>query len=191
MLHPLEMCWKCYNYRELGRFIIFTCYYSSAPSGYCCKEAICAHKCKMSMSGDQQKFVACLTLSCPLTRTGFVCCHNKPNAALLSIMSRLTSPWRFCNRQQFTQAGWMAEACLSGRSSTRPLLQGDSAISREFIPDVIIAVKLQPTTNNYHERWQVRCARLPITVLHTLYGFRGGSEGGDTIYKHKDTVAKV
>lgn len=44
---------------------------------------------------DQQKFVACLTLSCPITKTGFVHCQNKQNAALLSVMGRLTSLRRF------------------------------------------------------------------------------------------------
>lgn len=73
-------------------------------------------------------------------------------------------PVEVCN-QQFSQARWMA--CLSRRYSMRPLLQGDYAISQEFISDMIIAVKLQPTTNNYDGRWQVKCACLPITALHT------------------------
>lgn len=63
----------------------------------------------------------------------------------------------------------MAETCLSWRYSTRPLLQGDSAISREFIPDMIIAVKLQPTTNNYDGCWQVKCACRRAAHTHSMF----------------------
>lgn len=64
---------------------------------------------------------------------------------------RLTSPRRFVtDHNPHRLAEWRGPR-LSGRRSTRPLLQGDSAISREFIPDMIIAVKLQPATNNYDE----------------------------------------
>lgn len=79
----------------------------------------------------------------------------------------IDKPMEVCNRQQFSQARWMAEAWLSRRYSMLPLLQGDYAISQEFTSDMIIAVKLQPTTNNCDGRWQVKCACLPITALHT------------------------
>lgn len=108
---------------------------------------------------DQQKFVACLALYCPLTRL----CSQLLQAAYNSSLNsgQIDEPMEVCNRQQFSQARWMVVACLSCHCSMRPLLQGDSAISGGFILDMIIAVKLQPTTNNYDECWQVKCARPP------------------------------
>lgn len=43
---------------------------------------------------------------------------------------------------------------------------------------MIIAVKLQPTANNYDECWQVKSARLPINARHKIFvhaRVRGGT----------------
>lgn len=73
-------------------------------------------------------------------------------------MGGLTRSWWFWNWQQSSRACWSG-----GGMSLWWLQQERSPISCEFFPSVIIAVKLQPITNNYDERWQVKCAHLQIT----------------------------
>lgn len=60
--------------------------------------------------------------------------------------------------------------------------QDHSAISWEFIPDVIIAGKLQSTTNNYDGLWQVERVHLPINTSARArtdrYAFNVLNQGG-------------
>lgn len=102
----------------------------------------------------------------------------QPECSFLLNNGQTDKPVEVCNQQQFSRLAEWQRRVPPVAVVCNLCLQGDSAISWEFIPDMIIAVKLQATKNNYDEDWQVKCVHLPVTTM--LPEWEG--EGIHTIY---------
>lgn len=81
-------------------------------------------------------------------------------------MGRLTSPrWFGADNNSPSLAEWRRHVFPVAAVCT--LCCKETAISGEFIPDMIIAVKLQPAADKHDEHWQVKCARSQsMHVIH-------------------------